>query len=252
MGIDKPDVRFVIHYSIPKSLEGYYQETGRCGRDGNESCCILYYNYSDKKLIDFMIEKGEGTYDEKQRQRHNLQQVIDYCENKSDCRRQQILSYFGEIFDKRNCNKSCDNCEKDESIPIIDVSEDAQNLIQLLQGISHKDITLVMLTKIYLGSRAQGIVEFEDFEHFGGGKHFAGTDCIERILRQMIAKGILYEKHVRNFAGFILSYIKIGKQANLLMNGKLHIEITQPIMKSTAKLSKETKHQKKTKKVINS
>lgn len=92
MGIDKPDVRFVIHYSLPKSLEGYYQETGRCGRDGNESCCILYYNYADKKIIEFMIDKGEGTRDEKQRQRHNLQQVIDYCENNSDCRRQQILS----------------------------------------------------------------------------------------------------------------------------------------------------------------
>ena len=98
MGIDKPDVRFVIHYSLPKSLEGYYQETGRCGRDGNESCCIMYYNYGDKKIIEFMIDRGEGTWAEKQRQRHNLQQVIEYCENNSDCRRQQILSVSIIIF----------------------------------------------------------------------------------------------------------------------------------------------------------
>lgn len=92
MGIDKPDVRFVIHQSIPHTLEGYYQETGRAGRDGKESKCILFYSYQDKRTIDFLIDKGEGTEENKERQRNNLREVISFCDNKIDCRRKLILS----------------------------------------------------------------------------------------------------------------------------------------------------------------
>ena len=106
MGIDKPDVRFVIHYDVPKSLEGYYQETGRAGRDGGEGKCIAFYTYKDiQKLEKFMQGKPVA---EQEIGRHLLLETVSYCES-ALCRRKHLLHYFGEEYTEEHCN-ACDNC----------------------------------------------------------------------------------------------------------------------------------------------
>ena len=229
MGIDKPNVRFVVHYDLPKNLESYYQETGRAGRDGLPAEALLLFGYGDIAIGRGLIEKG-GNPEQKRIEIHKLNAMVAFAES-GTCRRRALLGYFGETLEK-----DCGNCDICLNPPErYDASEDARKALSCVYRVGQR-FGIGHVIEVLRGAKTQRIFDLrhDKLSTYGIGRD-QNQDHWSHLLRQLIHYGYL-EQDIGNY-----SVLKLTEAARPLLRGEIELTITKPRIKPGRKKRAERK-----------
>ncbi|MBR4135427.1 MAG: DNA helicase RecQ [Bacteroidales bacterium] len=216
MGIDKPDVRFVIHYDMPKSLEGYYQETGRAGRDDGEGLCIAFYDNKDlRKLEKFSTKKSVA---EQEIVKQLLAETAAYAES-TNCRRKHILHYFGEEYTEENCH-NCDNCNHPK--PKMNANEQIMLAIEVIQTVKQQ-FKEDQIVDIITGNKTTSVTKFkhDKLKQFGEGMDY-DAKFWSNIIRIAIFEGLIV-KEIENYG-----LLKITPKGEKYLTNPYNVMTTKP------------------------
>jgi len=237
MGINKPNVRFVIHYDLPKSIEGYYQEIGRAGRDDLPAHCLLLYSYGDVTKLRYFIDQKEG--EERRVASHHLDAIVRYAEDGTNCRRKPLLAYFGEAYTEGKC-KNCDNCSAAPPI-LTDITIPSQKFLSCVKRTGER-FGAGHVTNVLRGSRAEKVLvnEHEKLSTYGIGAEMSQKQWMQLSL-QLVQLGYLSQEGEYRTLSLTPKAVEALKKRSPIL-GQLQEEETRPTNAKARKTELEYNH----------